>query len=81
MTFLCTTFLPTDRVHAIPAAFVKKIKRIPVIDKVKEVHVAAITTLLSTDPNIVLKFKIFLLLFCFVVFISEVCDHFFYGVN
>ena len=69
MTFLCTTFLPTDRVHAIPADFVKKIKRIPVIDKVKEVHVAAITTLLSTDSNIVLKFKI-----CFTSF-SFCCFH------
>ena len=55
MIILSNTLLPKDRVHAMPADFVKIIKPIPVIDKVIEVVVVAIKTILSTDSNIVFR--------------------------
>ena len=51
MTNLCNILLPNDRVHAKPADIGKIIKPIPVIDKVIEVDVAAMITILSTDSN------------------------------
>ena len=53
MINLCNTLLPNDRVHAIPADIGKTSKPIPVTDKVIEVDVAPIITILSTDSNIV----------------------------
>ena len=48
MMNLCSTLLPIDRVHAIPADIGKTIKPIPVIDRVIEVDVAPIITIVST---------------------------------
>ena len=47
----CNTLLPNDRVHAIPADMGRTIKPIPVTDKVIEVDVAPMITILSTDSN------------------------------
>ena len=55
MINLCYTLLPNDKVHAIPAAIGKIIKPIPVTDKIIEVDVAPIITILSTDSNIVFR--------------------------
>ena len=55
MINLCNTLLPNDRVQAIPADIGKIIKPIPVIDRVIEVDVAPMITILSTDSNIVFK--------------------------
>ena len=52
---LCNTLLPNDRLQAIAADIGKIIKPIPVIDKVIEVYVAVIITILSTDSNIVFR--------------------------
>ena len=49
------TLLPSDRVHAIPADIGKTIKPIPVIDRVKEVDVAPMKTIVSTDSNTVFR--------------------------
>ena len=51
----CNTLLPKDRVQAIPADIGKTIKPMPGIDRVMEVDVAPILTLLSTDFNIVFR--------------------------
>ena len=53
MINLCNTLLPNDRVQAIQADIGKIIKPIPVIDRVIEVDVAQMITILSTDSNIV----------------------------
>ena len=50
---LCNTLLPNDRVQAKPADMGKTIKPIPVIDKLIEVDVAVIITILTTDSNTV----------------------------
>ena len=55
MINLCNTLLPKDRVPAIPADIGKLIKPIPVIDRVIEVDVAPMITILSTDSNIVFR--------------------------
>ena len=55
MINLCNTLLPNDRLQAIPADIGKIIKLIPVIDRVIEVDVAPMITILSTDSNIVFK--------------------------
>ena len=55
MNNLCNTLLPNDTVQAIPADIGKIIKPIPVIDRVIEVDVAPMTTILSTDSNIVFE--------------------------
>ena len=49
----CNTLLLNDGVLSIPADIGEIIKPIPVIDRVIEVDVAAIVTILSSDPNIV----------------------------
>ena len=56
MINLCNILLPNDRVQAIPADIGKIIKHIPVIDRVIEVDVAPMITILSTDSNIVFRF-------------------------
>ena len=55
MINLCNILLPNDRVQAIPADYGNTIKTIPVTDKVIEVDVAPIITILSTASNIVFK--------------------------
>ena len=55
MINLCNTLLPIDRVQAKPADIGKVIKPIPVIDRVIEVDVAPMITILSTDSNIVFR--------------------------
>ena len=55
MNNLCNILLPNDRVHAIPADIGKIIKPIPVTDRVIEVDVAPMITILSTDSNIVFR--------------------------
>ena len=55
MINLCNTLLPCDKPQAIPADMGKIIKPTPVIDKVIEVDVAAMITMLSTDSNIVFR--------------------------
>ena len=55
MINLCNILLPNDRVQAKPADFGKIIKPTPVIDRVIEVDVAPMITILSTDSNIVFK--------------------------
>ena len=49
--------------HAIPSDFDKIIKPIAVIDRVIEVDVAPITTIVSTDSNIVFRVLYFSYLF------------------
>ena len=55
MINLCNTLLPNDKPQAIPADIGTTIKPIPVIDKVIEVDVAPMITILSADSNIVFK--------------------------
>ena len=55
MINLCNTLLTNDRVQAIPADIGKIIKPKPVTDKVFEVDVVAMITILSTDSNTVFK--------------------------
>ena len=55
MNNFCNILLPNDKVQAIPADIGKTIKPIPVIDKVIEVDVAPMITILSTDSNIVFR--------------------------
>ena len=55
MINLCNTLLPKDRPQAIPADIGKIIKPTPVIDRVIEVDVAPMITILSTDSNIVFR--------------------------
>ena len=63
MIKLCNTLLPRDRVQEIPADNGKTIKAIPVIDRVIEVDVAAIITIVSTDSNFVFRVLKFLYFF------------------
>ena len=82
MINLCNILLPNDRPQAIPADIGKTIKPIPVTDRVIEVDVAAMITILSTDSNIVFRvFIIFLSLFRFMVFVFEICYHFYNVIN
>ena len=55
MINFCNILLPNDKVQAIPADIGKIIKPTPITDSVIEVEVAAMITILSTDPNIVFK--------------------------
>ena len=63
MINLCNTLLPNDRVQTIAADIGKIIKPTPVIDRVIEVDVAAMITILSTDSNIVFRVLEFLYFF------------------
>ena len=55
MINLCNILLPNDKVQAIPADIGKIIKPIPVTDRVIEVDVAAMITILSTDSKTVFR--------------------------
>ena len=55
MINLCKILLPKDIPQAIPVDIGKTIKPIPVIDRVIDVDVAPMITILSTDSNIVFK--------------------------
>ena len=55
MINLCKTSLPIDRVQSIAADIGKIIKPIPVIDRVIEIDVAPMITILSTDSKIVFR--------------------------
>ena len=55
MINLCNTLLPNDKPQAIPADIGRIIKPAPVIDRVIEVDVAPMITILSTDSNIVFR--------------------------
>ena len=70
MINLCNTLLPYDKPQAIPADIGNTIKPIPVIDRVIEVDVAAMMTILSTDSNIVFKVLQFLYRFFDLWFLS-----------
>ena len=56
MTNLCNTLLPSDEVHSKPADIGNVIKPVPVIERVIEVDVAPITTIVSTDSNFMFGF-------------------------
>ena len=56
MVDLCNISLPNDKLQAIPADIGKRIKPTSVIDRVIEVDVAEIITIVSTDSNIVFRF-------------------------
>ena len=75
---LCNTLLPNDRVHAISVDIGNIIKSTPVIDRVIEVEIAPIITIVSTVSKIVLDFFNFFIIFWIsgFVFIFGVCDHF-----
>ena len=68
MINLCNILLPKDRPQAIPADIGKTIKPIPVTDKVIEVDVAAMITILSTDSNTVFNVLQFLYFFFDLLF-------------
>ena len=55
MINLCNTLLPNDNPQAIPADIGKIIKPTPVIDRVIEVVVVPMITILSTDSNTVFR--------------------------
>ena len=55
MINLCNTLLPNDRVQANPADIGKIIKPTPMIDRVIEVDVAPMITILSTDSSTVFR--------------------------
>ena len=55
MNNLCNILLPKDRPQATPGDIGHTIKPIPVIDRVIEVDVAPMITILSTDSNTVFK--------------------------
>ena len=63
MTNICNTLLPNDEVQAIPADIGKTIKPVPVTDRIIEVDVVAMITILSTDSNIVFRFYNFYISF------------------
>ena len=54
MNNLCN-LLPYDRVQAFPADIGKTMKPMPVIDRVIDVDVAPMITILSTDSKIVFR--------------------------
>ena len=55
MINLCNILLPNGKPQAIPADIGKTIKPIPVTDRVIEVDVAPMITILSRDSNTVFK--------------------------
>ena len=82
MISLCSTLLPNDKVHAIPADIGKIFKPIPGIDRIIEVDVSPIKTIVSSDSKIVFRvFLIFLFLFDYMIFVFEVGIHFFNVVD
>ena len=69
---LCNTLLYNDRVHTFPAKIGKIIRPTPATDRVIEVDVAPIITIVSSDSNIVFRvfFHISFLLNCFYLWIK-----------
>ena len=57
MIIPCSTSMSNDKLHAIPADVRETIQSIPVIDKVLEVDVAPILTIVSTDSKF--EFRVF----------------------
>ena len=55
MINLCNILLPNDKVQATPADIGKMIKPTPVIERVIEVDVAPMITILSTDSSTVFR--------------------------
>ena len=55
MIILCITLFPNDKAQGFPADVGKLIKPIPVIDRVFEVDVAPMVTIVSTNCNIVFR--------------------------
>ena len=70
MINLCKISLPNDRVQAIPADIGNIIKPMPVTDRVIDVEVAPMITILSTDSNNVFRVLYFLYLFFDLLFLS-----------
>ena len=70
MINLCNILLPKDIPQAIPADIGNKINPIPVSDRVIEVDVAAMITILSIDSNTVLKVLEFSYFFFDLLFLS-----------
>ena len=64
MIILCNILLPNHRAHTIPDENGKIIKPTQVLDKVIEVDVAPIITIVSTFSNIVLRVLSFLIYDC-----------------
>ena len=75
------TLLPIDNMHAVEVGIGIAFNPIPVRDKVIELDVVAIIKNVSNDFNIVVKVLYFFILFGFVLFIFEVCNHSFNVVN
>ena len=55
MIKFCIILLPSDGAQVIPADMGKIIKPTPVTDRVTEIDVAPMITMLSTDSNIVFR--------------------------
>ena len=70
MVNLCNTLLLFDRVQAIPADIGKKFKPKPVFDRVREVEVAPMIKIESTDSNIVFRVLYLFYLFFDLWFLS-----------
>ena len=63
--------LPNDRVQAIPADIGKLVRPIPIKDKVLEVDVGSILTIVFVDSILCLEFWNFLFLFWWIGFIRN----------
>ena len=68
MIISCNTLLTNDKVHTIPVDTVKIIKPIPITDKIIEVDVAPMITIVSTDSKIVLRVIYFYISFSICYF-------------
>ena len=75
------TLLPIDKKQADAVVIGITIKPIPEGDKVIELDVVAIFTKVSIDFNLVVSVFGFLNLFGCIVFIFEICNHFFIVVD
>ena len=81
MINLCNTLLVIYKVHAVPAGIGKTIKPKPVFDKVKEIDVAPMITILYTDSSFVSRDLKNFISFLDYGFLFKVCDHLFNVVN
>ena len=70
MINLCNILLPNDKVQAIPADFGKMIKPTSVNDRVIEVDVAPMITILSTDSSTMFRVLKFFYLFFDLLLLS-----------
>ena len=55
MIILCNTLLPSDKVHASPADIGKTMKLKTTTDRVIDVDIAPMITIVSTDSRIVFR--------------------------